>query len=359
MTTQSGWEPRPGPTRGETARRAPRGAAGGWPDDPARRRPVGPPGPGRPDPRPRDPRGRDPRTGSGWGGPGDRGRGGPRPPRSPRERPGDGASGGSGAPLRFIGAMSTRNALLTLVAATVIGIVATLVAGSEPGFLLSLFIIAGALVATLGVRPGAVYLLFPLPAFAFFAGAVITGKIHDGSLSSSTAGLAARLHAVDRRDLLPDVRGHGPRPGDRRRPLAALPPARRRPVPDVGGPPRGLPRAAPAPGGRPLGGPERDQEQARPASGQCPLARTPTTPVPLARPAMIAIPGTIPGPQLILARPPTAGRRTATSRPPPRSPRSAPARPTRARPGRATRAPSARLPPPRPSRPPRDPWDQR
>jgi hypothetical protein len=87
--------------------------------------------------------------------------------------------------------MSTRNALLALVAATLIGIVATLVAGGEPGFLLSLFIIVGAVVATLGVRPGAVYLLFPLPAFAFFAGAVITGKIHDSSLSSSTAGLAA------------------------------------------------------------------------------------------------------------------------------------------------------------------------
>ena len=40
MTTQPGWEPRPGPTRGETARRAPRGAAGGWQDDPARRRAV-------------------------------------------------------------------------------------------------------------------------------------------------------------------------------------------------------------------------------------------------------------------------------------------------------------------------------
>ena len=46
--------------------------------------------------------------------------------------------------------MSTRNALLVLVAATLIGIVATLVAGSEPGFLLSLFIIVGAVVATLG-----------------------------------------------------------------------------------------------------------------------------------------------------------------------------------------------------------------
>jgi hypothetical protein len=87
--------------------------------------------------------------------------------------------------------MSTRNAVLALVAATLIGIVATLVAGKEPGFLLSLFIIVGAVVATLGVRPGAVYLFFPLPAFAFFAGAVITGKIHDRSLASSTLGEAA------------------------------------------------------------------------------------------------------------------------------------------------------------------------
>jgi hypothetical protein len=89
----------------------------------------------------------------------------------------------------LIGAVSTRNALLVLLGATLIGIVATLVAGSEPGFLLSFFIIVGAVVATLGVRPGAVYLFFPLPAFAFFVGAVITGKIHDSSLTSSTTGL--------------------------------------------------------------------------------------------------------------------------------------------------------------------------
>ena len=85
--------------------------------------------------------------------------------------------------------MSTRNAVLALVAGTLIGIVGTLVQGSEPGLLLSLFIIVGAIVATLGVRPGAVYLFFPLPAFAFFAGAVITGKIHDSSLTSSTIGV--------------------------------------------------------------------------------------------------------------------------------------------------------------------------
>ena len=81
--------------------------------------------------------------------------------------------------------------MLALVAGTLIGIVAHAGGRQRAGFLLSLFIILGAVVATLGVRPGAVYLFFPLPAFAFFAGAVITGKIHDSSLSSSTTGLTA------------------------------------------------------------------------------------------------------------------------------------------------------------------------
>ncbi len=66
--------------------------------------------------------------------------------------------------------MSTRNGLLVLIAATVLGIVGTLVAGREPGPLLSLFIIVGAVVATLAVRPGAVYLFFPLPAVRLLRG---------------------------------------------------------------------------------------------------------------------------------------------------------------------------------------------
>jgi len=85
--------------------------------------------------------------------------------------------------------MSTRNALLAMAAGTLLGIAITLAAGSEPGFLLGLFITLGAVVGALGVRRGAVYLFFPLPPFAFFVGAVITGKVHDSSLTSSTAGL--------------------------------------------------------------------------------------------------------------------------------------------------------------------------
>ena len=43
---------------------------------------------------------------------------------------------------------------------------------------------------SLGVRRGAVYLFFPVPALAFFVAAVVTGIVHDRKLVSSTAGLA-------------------------------------------------------------------------------------------------------------------------------------------------------------------------
>ncbi len=97
----------------------------------------------------------------------------------------------SGAPLRWLGTMSTLTAALVLAGATVTGVVVSLIAGLEPGNLLGFFVIVGSLAAVLGVRRGAVYLLFPMPALAFFAGAVVTGIIHDRELAASTAGLGA------------------------------------------------------------------------------------------------------------------------------------------------------------------------
>ena len=255
--------------------------------------------------------------------------------------------------------MSTRNALLALVAGTLIGIVGTLVAGSEPGFLLSLFIIVGAIVATLGVRPGAVYLFFPLPAFAFFAGAVITGKIHDSSLSSSTAGLAAGftqwvagiffpmcaatilvLLIGGARWLLSRqlVGGQFPMSETARGPPAARGPAART---STRGPTRRRPGTGPA------------------SVRATPPGPAPTAPGPPARPATTAIPGTIPGPRPIPAR--AADRRPPSRNAPPAAPQPAfrprPANPGPPGPGdpRAQRPPA----PQRPARPPRDPWDQR
>ena len=83
--------------------------------------------------------------------------------------------------------------MLALLAGTLVGIVGTLAAGSEPGFLLGFFITLGAIVGTLGVRRGAIYLFFPLPPIAFFVAGLITGKVHDSGISSTTVGLFASL----------------------------------------------------------------------------------------------------------------------------------------------------------------------
>jgi hypothetical protein len=250
--------------------------------------------------------------------------------------------------------MSTRAALLALVAGTLIGIVATLVAGSEPGFLLSLFIIVGAVIATLGVRPGAVYLLFPLPAFAFFAGAVITGKIHDSSLSSSTAGLAAGftqwiagiflpmcgatilvLLIGGARWLLSRQLVGGQFPMSEDRPGTSGGP---RPRPDVD--PWAEPKAARnRPGQRPANAPWADPDGARPARDD----RDPwNDPRPSADPRTAAD-----------RRPPNRNVPPAAPQPAfrPRPANPAPPGPT----DRGQRPPA----PPRPARPPRDPWDQR
>jgi hypothetical protein len=246
--------------------------------------------------------------------------------------------------------------VLALAAGTVIGIVATLVAGNEPGLLLSVFIIIAAVVAALGVRPGAVYLLFPLPAFAFFAGAVITGKIHDSTLSSSTAGLAAGftqwiagifypmcvatilvLLIGGARWLLSRPLVTGQLPGTADRTANARGP---RPRPDVDQwadqpptRPRPRPGAAPWPGpdGTRSGRPARDDRD--PWNDPRPSA-DPRTTADRRPPNRTVPPGGGPQPAF---------------RPRPANP---------AGPGPADRG--GRPPaPPRPARPPRDPWDQR
>jgi hypothetical protein len=232
------------------------------------------------------------------------------------------------------------------------------VAGKDPGFLLSLFIIVGAVVATLGIRPGAVYLLFPLPAFAFFVGAVITGKIHDRSLASSTLGEAAGFTQWIAGIFIPmcaatilvlviggarwllsrqlvggqfkmsedrPVTARGPRPRPEPDPWVDQDATRSRPAPRPG-------KAAwPGPDGARPARPARDDRD------------------PWNDPRPSADPRT------------AADRRPPSRNAPPAAPQPAfrprPANPGQPGPGdpRAQRPPA----PPRPARPPRDPWDQR
>jgi hypothetical protein len=112
-----------------------------------------------------------------------------------RDRPAGGPNGIGMMPsdgiTRWLGRMSTRTAVLVLAAGALLGVIVTLVAGQEPGGLLGFFIIVGTIAAALGIRRGKVYLLFPAPALAFFLTAIVTGKVHDAKLGSSTAGLGA------------------------------------------------------------------------------------------------------------------------------------------------------------------------
>jgi hypothetical protein len=124
---------------------------------------------------------------------------GPRP-GGPRPRAAGGTSrpdgpAGLGGPqpglLRYLGALSVKASLVVMTVATVAGVLLTVIAGHEPGVLLGTCLIAGSVVAALGIRRSAIYLLFPMPVLAFFVGAVLSGLVHDSQLTSSTAGLGA------------------------------------------------------------------------------------------------------------------------------------------------------------------------
>ena len=93
-------------------------------------------------------------------------------------------------PARWLGRMATRTALLVLAGSALLGTFVTLAAGQEPGDLLGFFVIAGTIAAALGIRRGRIYLLLPGPVLSFFVAAVVTGKVHDANLGSSSAAFA-------------------------------------------------------------------------------------------------------------------------------------------------------------------------
>jgi hypothetical protein len=61
------------------------------------------------------------------------------------------------------------------------------IAGSEPGWLLGLFVIIATAVGTSAVRRTVAYLTIPVPALAYFVVAVIAGLIHDRGVDTSRA----------------------------------------------------------------------------------------------------------------------------------------------------------------------------
>jgi hypothetical protein len=88
---------------------------------------------------------------------------------------------------RWMGSLPTRIAMYILLGVSLVGVIGTVLTGNEPGFLLSVTIIIGSVVAALGISRRGVYLLIPQPALIFFVAAVLTGAVHDSSADSSNA----------------------------------------------------------------------------------------------------------------------------------------------------------------------------
>ena len=93
------------------------------------------------------------------------------------------------AGLRWLGTLSTRVAIYILFTAALLGVLGTLLTGSEPGKLLSYLLIIGSVLAAVGIRRRSLYLLIPLPALAFFVCAVITGAVKDSGIDTSKTEL--------------------------------------------------------------------------------------------------------------------------------------------------------------------------
>jgi hypothetical protein len=82
-----------------------------------------------------------------------------------------------------------RLGVFAVVAAALLGMVITVLAGREPGLILGIFLIAGTIVAALAVRPRATYLIFPVPAPAYAVAALVAGLIHDHGADTSRTAL--------------------------------------------------------------------------------------------------------------------------------------------------------------------------
>jgi hypothetical protein len=88
-----------------------------------------------------------------------------------------------------MGKLPPWGAVLILAAAAIVGMVGTLAMGHDPGSLLGFLVVAGAVVAALTVRPGAVYQIIPLPALTYLIASVITGAYHDRAIDTSKTQL--------------------------------------------------------------------------------------------------------------------------------------------------------------------------
>jgi hypothetical protein len=113
----------------------------------------------------------------------------PSGPGGPRPHARSATPGQSAAVTQLWGTRPGRLGVFAVLAAALLGMVITVLAGREPGLILGIFLIAGTIVAALAVRPRATYLIFPVPAPAYAVAALVAGIIHDHGADTSRTAL--------------------------------------------------------------------------------------------------------------------------------------------------------------------------
>jgi len=86
--------------------------------------------------------------------------------------------------------MPFRDGVTIMIASALLGIIATMVAGGQPGALLGLIVIAGAVAASTAVPPRASYLFIPLPSLTYLVSAMLAGVLGGASAGTSRTALA-------------------------------------------------------------------------------------------------------------------------------------------------------------------------
>jgi hypothetical protein len=112
--------------------------------------------------------------------------------RRPAEPTGRPRAGQSPAPSWRWGDMSGGRGLLIVVAAAVLGAIATVVTKTDPGGLLGWCIVVGTVIAGFAVRPRAAYLLIPMPALAYVVFALAAGLARNTSSGTGLTVSAAQ-----------------------------------------------------------------------------------------------------------------------------------------------------------------------
>jgi hypothetical protein len=155
-----------------------------------------------------------------------------------------------------------------VIGSAAVGALLTALAGSEPGLVLGVFLVAGTLVSGLAVQPGAVYRIIPVPALSYLGAAALAGMVHDRANGTSgtalavgaTQWIASGFLAMSAATILAIamtiVRWRGKRSGPRR-------PGDRSFAPGADGSRRSRASSSPPPRGR-----RRDPEFSGPAAGR-------------------------------------------------------------------------------------------